>query len=306
MRREQNLALVGAVVSGAVIATGLLLLLVARVNPTAGGRLRGVVLDVVTPVWSVVRAPFDGVGRGVDWAGDYLGAVSRNRQLTAELAAARAGLQQAGADALKLKQLERLALVRDPQRTLVATARIVSATSGSVVRTAMIAAGSGDGVVPGQPVIGADGLIGRTIEAGRHAARVLLLTDPASRIPVIIVRTGQPGLAIGANRPDLELHDRVGADLPLIAGDRLVTSGDGGVFPPGIPVGTITDPRRDPPAVRPAATPVGAGYVMVEAGFLGLPTDNSAPASRAPVPIEARRSGAKAPVTPAPVPALQQ
>ncbi len=305
MRREQNLALVGAVVSGAVIATGLLLLLVARVNPDAGARMRGVVLDVVTPVWSVVRAPFDGVGRGLDWAGDYFGAVSRNRRLEAELAAARTGLQRAGADAQKLKQLERLAQVRDPQRTLVATARIVNATSGSVVRSAMIAAGTGDGVVPGQPVIGADGLIGRTVEAGRHAARVLLLTDPASRIPVIVVRTGQPGLAIGANRPQLELRDRVGADLPLLAGDRLVTSGDGGIFPPGIPVGTIIDPRRDPPPVRPAATPVGAAYVMVEAAYLGLPTDTSAPASRAPVPIEARRSGAKAPALPSPAAALQ-
>ena len=63
MRREQNLALVGAVVSGAVIATGLLLLLVARVNPDAGARMRGAMLDVVTPVWRVVGLPFNGAAR---------------------------------------------------------------------------------------------------------------------------------------------------------------------------------------------------------------------------------------------------
>jgi rod shape-determining protein MreC len=302
MRREQNLALVGAVVSGAVIATGLLLLLVARVNPDGAARLRGVMLDITTPVWSVVRAPFDGAGRAIAWGGDYLGAVSRNRRLAAELAAARAELQRAAADRHALRQLRRLERVRDPARTVVATARIVSATAGSVVRSAMIAVGKGDGVDTGLPVIGADGLIGRTVEAGSHAARVLLLTDPASRIPVVIIRTGQAALAVGTNRPTLELRDRVGADVPLQAGDRLVTSGDGGVFPPGVPVGTIVG-AAEPAQIRPAATPVGAGFVTIEAAYMPLPAEAVVPNLGAPVPIEAQRSGgAAAPTRPGPTP----
>ncbi len=294
MRREQNLALVGAVVSGAVIATGLLLVLVARVNPDGAARMRGVMLDLVTPVWSVVRAPFDGAGRAADWVSDYLGAVDRNRRLEAELAAARAELQRNAADRQALATLKRLDKVADPARTLIGTARIVSATSGSVVRSAMIAAGRSDGVVPGLPVIGADGLIGRTIEAGRLSARVLLLTDPASRIPVIIVRTGQAALVIGTNRPALELTDKVGADLPLQAGDRVVTSGDGGIFPPGIPVGTIIGPA-EPIQVRTAAHPVGAAYVRIEAAYLPMPQEATIPGFAAPVPIEARRSGGGTP-----------
>ena len=303
MRREQNFALVGAVVSGAVIATGLLLVLVARVNPDGAARLRGVMLDLVTPVWSVVRAPFDGAGRAADWAGDYLGAVDRNRRLEGELAIARAELQRATADRRELVTLKRLDKVAEPARSLVATARIVSATSGSVVRSAMIAAGRRDGVGAGLPVIGADGLIGRTIEAGTLSARVLLLSDPASRIPVIIVRTGQPALVVGTNRPALELRDKVGADLPLLAGDRLVTSGDGGIFPPGIPVGTIISPA-EPIQVRPAAHPVGAAYVRIEAAYLAMPQATALPAYDAPVPIEARRSGGGAPTArpPAPLP----
>lgn len=299
MRREQNLALVGAVVSGAVIATGLLLVVVARVNPDGAARMRGVMLDLVTPVWSVVRAPFDGVGRAADWVGDYLGAVDRNRRLTAELAAARAELQRAAADRRTLATLKRLDKVADPARTLVGTVRIVSATSGSVVRSAMVAAGRRDGIIPGLPVIGADGLIGRTIEAGSISARVLLLTDPASRIPVIIVRTGQAALVVGTNRPALELRDKVGADLPLRAGDRLVTSGDGGVFPPGVPVGTIIGPQ-EPVQIRPAAHPVGAAYVRIEAAYMAMPREVALPVYDAPVPVEARRSGGG---TPAPAPA---
>jgi rod shape-determining protein MreC len=301
MRREQNLALVGAVVSGAVIATGLLLVMVARVNPDGAARMRGVMLDLVTPVWSVVRAPFDGAARAGDWVGDYLGAVSRNRQMTAELAAAKAGLQAAEADRVALRQLKALNRVRVPERRVLATARIVSATSGSVVRSAMISAGRSDGVVPGLPVIGADGLIGRTIEAGNLAARVLLLTDPASRVPVTVVRTGQAALLVGTNRPSLELRDRVGPDIPLRRGDRLVTSGDGGVFPPGLPAGVVLG-AGEPIQVRPSAHPIGAGFVRIEAAFLPLPPDTVVVAPTIPVPVEAQRSGAKPAPAAVPVP----
>lgn len=294
IRREQNLALIGAVVTGAVIATGLILLLFARVNPTGASRLRGVMLDLLTPVWSVVRAPFDGVGRAIDAGSDYIGAVDRAERLAAELAAARAEIQRAAADRLALAQLRRIAAVREPGRRLIVTTRIVSATAGSVARTALVGAGARNGVTTNLPVIGADGLIGRTVEAGNWSARVLLLTDPASRIPVTIVRTGQAALVVGVNGPRLELRDRVGADLPLRVGDRLLTSGDGGVFPPGLPVGTIVS-AAEPAQVRPAATPVGAAYVRIEAAWLPLPAEAVAavPESTTPVPTEALRSGAR-------------
>ena len=303
MRREQNLALVSAVVSGAVITVGLLLLLLARVNPDAGARLRGVMLDIVTPVWSIVRAPFDGAGRAATWADDYLGAVSRNRTLTADLARAEAQVQKAAADQLALKQLRALMKVHEPGRQWVATARLVAATSGSVVRTAMISAGARDGVGVGMPVIAAQGLVGRTIETGNRAARVLLLTDPASRIPVVVQRTGQAALVVGRNSPSLELSDRVGAEVPLRSGDRLVTSGDGGVFPPGIPVGSVIAAGVEPPQIRPAASPMGTGFVSIEAAWLALPPEPAGPRSEAAIPVEARRASPKPAAKPADTPA---
>lgn len=301
MRREQNLALVGAVVTGAVIATGLLLLLVARVSPSAGGRLRAAIVDVTAPVWSVVRLPVDGAGRAIDWTGDYIGAVSRNRRLEAELAGAKAELERAALERRELVAMKRLLAARDPARGLAVTARIVAATPGSAVRSAMIAAGSADGLTANMPVRTADGLIGRTIEVGAHVSRVLLLADPQSRVPVTIVRTAQPALAAGLNGPFVEIRDRVGADTPLLPGDWLVTSGDGGIFPPGVPVAVVTDVRTDPPRARPAASPVGAGYVLVEPAYLPLPAAAPDAASPAPVPIEARKSGAKVLARPAPI-----
>ncbi len=303
MRREQNLAIIGAVVTGAVVAVGLILLLFARVNPTAGQSVREAALDLVTPIWGVVRAPFDGIGRAVDAGGNYLGAVSRADALETELAKAKAELQSADADRIALRQIKRLLMTAEPRRQLVATARIVSAAPGMASRTALVSAGRRQGVLPGMPVIGADGLIGRTVEAGENAARLLLLTDAASRIPVLIMRTGQAALLSGDGSPSMVLTDRLGPEEPLQPGDRLVSSGEGGVFPPGIPVGMIAElgaqqsdgsstvGRGGPVRVRLAATPVGAGFVRIERPFAPLPGEVLVPMTDAPVPVEAQRGG---------------
>ncbi|WP_164157738.1 rod shape-determining protein MreC, partial [Sandarakinorhabdus rubra] len=251
IRREQNLALVSALLSGAVVAAGLILLLLARVNPETAAGLRRAAADIAAPLWSVLRAPVDGVIWAADGVADYFGAVSRARQLEAELDTANARLRAARAGMEELRRLKALLAVRTPERQVIATARIAAATTGAVVRTAMLAVGSADGVAPAMPVIGAEGLIGRTLEVGRHGTRVMLITDPLSRVPVIVERTGQVGLAAGRNLPTLQLIDLAGPDTPLRPGDRLVTSGDGGVYPPGLPVATVVDPRRDGAVLRP-------------------------------------------------------
>lgn len=296
LRREQNLALVSAVVSGAVIAAGLILLLVARVNPDTASGVRAAATDIVAPVWSVVRSPLDGAAKLAGDFGDYFGAVSRADRLEAELDIANARLRAARTGQRELQQLKRLMAVREPTRTVIATTRIAAATAGSVARTAMLAVGSSDGIMRDMPVIGADGLVGRTLEVGQRSARVLLITDPVSRVPVIVERTGQAGLAVGRNLPTLLLTDRVGPDQPLVVGDRIVTSGDGGVYPPGVPVGIVVDASPQMPLIRPASSPLGGGFVTVERGWLPIPTDTPAgPVFDAPVPVEARTRGAPAP-----------
>ena len=296
IRREQNLALVSAVVSGGVIAAGLILLLVARVNPETADGVRAAATDIVAPLWSVVRAPIDGAAKlGSDF-GDYFGAVDRADRLATELDKANAGLRAARTGQRELQQLKRLLAVREPGRSVIATTRIAAATSGSVARTAMLAVGSRDGIGRDMPVIAADGLVGRTLEVGHNSARVLLITDPLSRVPVIVERTGQAALASGRNLPTLVLADRIGADQPLLAGDRIVTSGDGGVYPPGVAVGVIVDPRGDGPIIRPAASPLGGGFVTVETAWLPIPDAGpKGPVFDAPVPVEARTRGAPPP-----------
>ena len=76
---------------------------------------------------------------------------------------------------------------------------------------------------------------------------------------------------MGRNLPTLLLTDRIGPELALVAGDRIVTSGDGGVYPPGVPVGVVVDPRADGPVIRLATSPLGGGFVTVESGWLPIP-----------------------------------
>lgn len=296
IRRQQNLALLSAVVSGGVIAAGLILLLIARVNPDTASGLRRVTADLVAPAWAVLRAPADGLASLADGVGDYFGAIDRARHLEAELDTANGRLRAARANAEELRRLKALLAVRSPERQVVATARIAAATTGTVVRTAMLAVGTSDGVGEAMPVIGGEGLIGRTTEVGRSAARVLLITDALSRVPVIVERTGQVGMAAGRNQPTLTLIDLSGPETRLVAGDRVVTSGDGGVYPPGVPVAVVIDPRADAPVLRPAARLLGAGFVTVESAWLPVPAaEPQGPVFDAPVPVEARRRGAPPP-----------
>jgi len=304
-RREQNLALISAVVSGVVITVALVLLFLSRADPVLGARARGTALDIVTPIWSVIRAPFDWLGEVGGAVGAYIGTVPRNHELTAELAVAHRELETQARVIAENTALKRLLKVVEPRAGLVAVARIAGSSTGSYARTAMVSAGRDDGVVPGQPVRADAGLIGRTVETGNHAARILLLTDPNSRVPVTIVRTGQPALAVGANGRLLEIRDRLGADAALQVGDRLVTSGSGGVYGPQIPVAVIVDARAEPPLAEPYANPAGLSHVAIFAPYLPVPeiADPGIAANAVPVPREAGRRTAKA-RKPAGTPAL--
>ncbi len=286
-RREQNIALIGAVVTGAVLATGLLLLVLSRVNPAYTTRLRAAAVDTIAPFWATVRGPFDLLDSGVGSLSDYVGTVPRLRRLTAEVAALRRTQQDRDALLAENASLRRLVRVVEPRLDLVTIARFAGASSGSYVRTAMVSAGSRDGVFAGQAVRAPTGLVGRTVEAGSHAARILLLTDPTSRVPVLVVRTGQPAIAAGVAGRLLEVRDRGGAEVPLRRGDRLVTSGAGGLFAPQIPVATVVDPA-EPARALPDADPATLDFVAIYRAYLPVP-DAPPPVEAVPVPREARK-----------------
>ena len=192
---------------------------------------------VLAPVGDVLAAPGRWTGQGVDNLRDYFGAATENHELKAQLKQ----MKQLRDLAIALKdENERyrtlLGLKTDPPIPMVA-ARIVTDSHGPFADTRLANTGREHGVKVGNPVMSENGLVGRVIGVTQGASRVLLLTDIASRTPVMIDRTNARAILTGDGGPNPRLDYLRGRD-PIREGDRLLTSGDGGVLPRGLPVGT--------------------------------------------------------------------
>jgi rod shape-determining protein MreC len=117
-------------------------------------------------------------------------------------------------------------------------------------------------VARGQAALTAEGLVGRVSEIGSRAARILLITDLNSRVPVVVDGTRQRAILAGDNsaRPSLRYVDAGGT---MRIGDRIVTSGQGGVFPPGLPVGIVASVDTEGARVEPYATLSRVDYLRL-------------------------------------------
>jgi rod shape-determining protein MreC len=255
-----RLALIG------LVAAGLILLGMSRAAPERFAGLRGSANDSMTVVLNILRWPLvqaHAVGEAVS---SYFAVRQRNQRLEAELKTLRDLQERERQLRLQNAELTRLLGVVEPQTRVVASARIVGASSASYVNSALLPIGRSKGLRVGQPVRAADGLVGRIIEVGGSSARVMLLSDLSSRVPVKVARTGQAGIAAGSNSPVLRLRF-LPPGAGLVTGDVLVTSGHGGLFPPGIPVARVTDPQAAEPLVEPFAQMSGLGVVLVLAPY---------------------------------------
>lgn len=192
---------------------------------------------VLAPVGNVLAAPARWTGAGVDTVRGYFFAVSENRQLKTELKE----MRQWRDVAIALRDTNDryrtlLGLRTDPPIPMVA-ARIVTDSRGPFANTRLANSGSEKGVKSGNPVMSENGLVGRIIGVTTGASRVLLLTDTASRTPVMVDRTNARAILAGDGGPNPRLDYLRGRE-PVKEGDRILTSGDGGVLPRGLPVGT--------------------------------------------------------------------
>jgi rod shape-determining protein MreC len=203
----------------------------------AYGASRSVSDRVLAPVGDVLSAPGRWTGAGVETIRGYFFAVSENRHLKRELGEMRQW--RSVATALK-DENERyrtlLGLKIDPPIPMVA-ARLVTDSRGPFANTRIANSGREKGIKVGNPVMSENGLVGRVIGVTDNASRVLLVTDIASRTPVMVDRTNARAILTGDGGPNPRLDYLRGVD-PIKQGDRVLTSGDGGIFPRGLPVGT--------------------------------------------------------------------
>jgi rod shape-determining protein MreC len=193
---------------------------------------------VAAPVGGVLSAPVRWTHGGLDYVRSYFFAVSENRKLKADLAQSQATRDQLAQAQLEIARLKAvLGIKTDPPLPQVA-AETISDSRGPFANTRLANAGRNQGVTEGNPVLSEHGLAGRIVGVSDHVSRILLLTDAESRVPVILMRTNGRAILTGDGGGSPKL-DYVRTAIGLKEGDRVLTSGDGGVFPRGLPVGTV-------------------------------------------------------------------
>lgn len=233
------LAWTAAVVAVIAIIGAVLLLISDRrtaVSDSSYGALRGGFETVVAPVSSVLAAPVHWFGDAASYVGGYFFAVSENRRLKAEIAELKSWRDEAVALKNVNGRYEAMLGLRTEPAVAMVAARAISDARGPFNRAKLLDAGSTKGVRVGNPVLNEDGLVGRITGASGGVSRMVMLTDVASRTPVLIDRTDARALLTGdgSGNPRLEFVRGSGSVQP---GDRILTSGDGGGLPRGIPIG---------------------------------------------------------------------
>lgn len=202
--------------------------------------------DVVAqPVWWLAGLPGRVATRVQDDAATRSQLSEENRRLRNELLIANARLTRLSTAAADNVQLRALLGMAESRGLDVQLAPVLNIDLDPTRQRLVLDAGSNDGVRVGQVVIDAGGLIGQIIETTPDNSTVLLLTDPDHAVPVMIGRTGVRLLAYGNGRSDqLELVN-IPTNTDLQVGDVVLTSGLGGRFPAGFPVGTVVQVRHD-------------------------------------------------------------
>ncbi|MDT8854190.1 rod shape-determining protein MreC [Paracoccaceae bacterium Fryx2] len=226
-----------------ILVGGLVLLLLAifllwRIDSPRVERFRAALVDRIVPNLDWAMAPVTRAAAMIEDFQSYTRIYEQNQELRRELQQMKAWkeaalqLEQKNARLLDLNQVR-----LDPNLTHVTG--VVLADSGSPFRqSVLLNVGARDGIRDGWAAMDGIGLVGRISGVGRATARVILLTDSNSRIPVTVQPSGQRALLSGDNSPAPPLEFLEKPDL-VRPGDRVVTSGDGGVFPAGLMVGEV-------------------------------------------------------------------
>jgi len=250
------------------------LMLLGKADTIVVERLRMLIDDGISPVLQVLSRPASAVAGVVNAVHDLAALRAENVRLAEENARLMHWQTVARELDNENKALRgQLNYSPDPDSAFI-SARVIGDTGGAFVHSMLISAGGREGVRKGQAVIAGENLVGRIAEVGDRSARILLLTDINSHIPVIIEGTRAKAILSGDNsdRPRLAY---LSPNSNAAVGNRIVTSGHGGAFPPGMPVGVIASIQDGIVRVEPFVHRYQLEYVtVVDYGLPGvLPSD---------------------------------
>lgn len=245
-----------------LVLAALGLMLLGRSEKGIIERVRGAVVDVVSPIMDALSRPAATVADVLDGAGEMMdlrGENARLREQNERLLEWQSIARHLAAQNRELRKT--LNYVPDPQARYV-TARVIGDSGGVFVQSMLVNAGARQGVTRNSAVMTGVGLAGRIASVGDRSSRVLLITDLNSRIPVVIESSRERAVLAGDNKsqPHLAFLRPTARVEP---GERIVTSGHGGLFPPGIPVGVVSSVDKHEIRVAPFVDLDRLEYVRV-------------------------------------------
>jgi rod shape-determining protein MreC len=274
---------------GLLVLTAFAVMVIGKADTIIVERVRSAVVDIAAPVLAVVSRPVQSVNEAVAEVEDLISMreeLTRLREENARLMSWQNVAQRLEAENKALRSF--FAFSSGPQATFI-TARVVGDAGSAFVRSMLLNAGARDGIKNGQAVMTSDGLAGRITEVGETSARVLLISDINSRIPVLVERTRDRAVLAGDNsrQPRLTLMP---PGMSVEAGDRVVTSGHGGTYPAGLPVGVVASVSEKSVRIEPLVDWNRLEFVrVVDFGIAGIlppqPALVPSPRRGAPAPL---------------------
>ena len=236
-----------------LIAAAFGLMLLGKADVVLADRARIAFADTMAPIYAALAAPLAGLRTAVADTAGLWHLRSDDARLRAENAELRRWQSVALAlDAENRRLKAELHWIPDPAPSYV-TARVVADAGGIYAKAVLISAGPNHGIKRGEIALDGDGLVGRVTEVGSRSARVLLITDLNSRIPVVLEGSGARAILAGTNGPWPRLMYWPQGSPPR-EGEHVVTAAEAGMFPANLPVGTVHYTSANVPEVAPAAT----------------------------------------------------
>jgi rod shape-determining protein MreC len=236
----------------ALLMMSVALIMVGKIDPALieGSRTR--VTDAFTPILEAISRPAATAAHVIETFVEITEVYRENKQLRQE----NARLQQWKQAALRLEAENNslrslLHFKPDPTASFLST-RVVATPGGSFLRALVVTGGRRDGVRRGQAAMAGPGMVGRVVEVGEWSARILMITDINTRVPVVLESSRQRAVLAGDNSDQPRLL-YLPPEAPVTVGERVVTSGHGGLFPPGLPVGVVASVSERQIKVQPLA-----------------------------------------------------
>lgn len=252
-------------------------MLIGKADTVLVENARVLALDLASPALEAIARPVAVANRTIADLKEFATLREENARLREENTRLLAWQTAARRLENENTRLRDLANFREGPEASFITARIVGDSVSAYVRGALLNVGRKAGVTSGQAVVTGEGLAGRVAEVGDNSARVLFVTDVNSRLPVQVERTRERAILAGDNSALMRLT--LAQTLQGVQrGDRIVTSGHGGSFPVGIPVGEVVQTESGSVKVRPFADFSRLEFVrVVDYGVTGLVTGPSTP-----------------------------